>query len=159
MQVGTFLGYVISGILRTGSAGSTRISVFAGGGGAGAVVCVCAQCGWAAGDWAAGGVLWDGVFQRVWGDCERVVSDRVAGTAMGFAYNIGRVVSAAAPYLIGAVSMRAGMSAALCLTSVAFVGRRGLLRRSGPGNYRWSCDSGGTTAKPESMYPEAGMPD
>jgi len=44
------------------------------------------------------------------------------GTAMGFAYNIGRVVSAAAPYLIGAVSMQAGLSAALCVTSVAFVG-------------------------------------
>jgi MFS family permease len=43
------------------------------------------------------------------------------GTAMGFSYNVGRVVSAAAPYLIGAASQQAGLSYALCITSVAFV--------------------------------------
>jgi MFS family permease len=42
-------------------------------------------------------------------------------SAMGFVYNIGRVLSAAAPYLIGRVSERAGLSWALCITSGAFL--------------------------------------
>jgi MFS family permease len=45
----------------------------------------------------------------------------VRGSAMGFAYNSGRIVSAAAPYLIGLVSENAGLSYALCLTSAAFL--------------------------------------
>ena len=40
---------------------------------------------------------------------------------MGFVYNIGRVLSAAAPYLIGHVSEHAGLSYALCITSGAFL--------------------------------------
>jgi len=43
------------------------------------------------------------------------------GTAMGFVYNSGRLLSAAAPYIIGGVSERAGLSFALCITSVAFL--------------------------------------
>jgi MFS family permease len=42
-------------------------------------------------------------------------------SAMGFAYNIGRVLSAAAPYLIGRVSEYAGLNWALCITSAAFL--------------------------------------
>ncbi|HEX4007614.1 MAG TPA: MFS transporter [Acidobacteriaceae bacterium] len=42
-------------------------------------------------------------------------------SAMGFVYNIGRVVSALAPWAIGRVSEQAGLSAALCLTSGAFL--------------------------------------
>jgi MFS family permease len=42
-------------------------------------------------------------------------------SAMGFAYNIGRVLSAIAPYLIGRVSEHAGLSWALCITSAAFL--------------------------------------
>ncbi len=42
-------------------------------------------------------------------------------SAMGFAYNIGRVLSAAAPYLIGRVSEQVGLSWALCITSAAFL--------------------------------------
>lgn len=42
-------------------------------------------------------------------------------SAMGFVYNIGRVLSAAAPYLIGRVSEHAGLNWALCMTSIAFV--------------------------------------
>ena len=40
---------------------------------------------------------------------------------MGFVYNIGRVTSAAGPYLIGQFSEHDGMSAALCITSAAFL--------------------------------------
>ena len=43
------------------------------------------------------------------------------GTAMGFVYNIGRVTSAAAPFLIGRFSETAGLSYALCITSTAFL--------------------------------------
>ena len=43
------------------------------------------------------------------------------GSAMGFAYNSGRVVSAAAPWVIGRVSEGAGFSYALCITSAAFL--------------------------------------
>ncbi|HEY3989180.1 MAG TPA: MFS transporter [Acidobacteriaceae bacterium] len=43
------------------------------------------------------------------------------GSAMGFVYNIGRVASAAAPYLIGHVSEHAGINYALCITSAAFL--------------------------------------
>jgi MFS family permease len=42
-------------------------------------------------------------------------------SAMGFVYNIGRVVSAAAPFLIGNFSEHAGLSYALCITSAAFL--------------------------------------
>jgi MFS family permease len=42
-------------------------------------------------------------------------------SAMGFVYNIGRLLSAVAPYLIGRVSEHAGLSWALCMTSAAFL--------------------------------------
>jgi MFS family permease len=42
-------------------------------------------------------------------------------SAMGFVYNVGRVLSAAAPYLIGRVSEHSGLSYALCITSAAFL--------------------------------------
>jgi MFS family permease len=43
------------------------------------------------------------------------------GSAMGFVYNAGRVLSAAAPYLIGHISEHSGLSYALCITSAAFL--------------------------------------
>jgi MFS family permease len=43
------------------------------------------------------------------------------GSAMGFVYNSGRLLSATAPYLIGSVSEHAGLSYALCLTSAGFL--------------------------------------
>jgi MFS family permease len=56
------------------------------------------------------------------------------GSAMGFVYNIGRVTSAAGPYLVGRVSETGGMSAALCLTSAAFLLAAGIAcgLRAGP---------------------------
>jgi MFS family permease len=42
-------------------------------------------------------------------------------TAMGLVYNIGRVVSAAAPYFVGHVSEHAGLGYALSTTSAAFL--------------------------------------
>jgi MFS family permease len=46
---------------------------------------------------------------------------QLRGSAMGFAYNIGRVASAAAPYSIGWIAQRAGFSLALSVTSGAFL--------------------------------------
>jgi MFS family permease len=43
------------------------------------------------------------------------------GTAMGFAYNIGRITSGAAPYLVGGLSQTAGIGFALSITSAAFL--------------------------------------
>lgn len=43
------------------------------------------------------------------------------GAAMGFVYNIGRLLSAAAPYLIGLVSEHAGLGYGLSVTSAAFL--------------------------------------
>jgi hypothetical protein len=40
---------------------------------------------------------------------------------MGFVYNIGRVASAAAPWIIGRVSEHGGLGSALCITSAAFL--------------------------------------
>ncbi len=42
-------------------------------------------------------------------------------SAMGFVYNIGRLLSAVAPWAIGSVSERAGLASALCVTSAAFL--------------------------------------
>ena len=42
-------------------------------------------------------------------------------TAMGFVYNIGRLASAVAPWAIGRASERAGLGAALCITSAGFL--------------------------------------
>jgi len=43
------------------------------------------------------------------------------GSAMGFAYNTGRIASAAAPYVIGRVSENTGLGSALTITSGAFL--------------------------------------
>ena len=43
------------------------------------------------------------------------------GFAMGIAYNAGRVLSAAAPYIVGRISERTGLSSALTITSGGFL--------------------------------------
>jgi len=43
------------------------------------------------------------------------------GTAMGFSYNTGRILSAVAPYAIGRVSESAGLSSALTITAGGFL--------------------------------------
>ncbi len=45
----------------------------------------------------------------------------VRGTAMGFAYNLGRGLSAAAPYTIGRLSETHGLGASFFITSAAFL--------------------------------------
>ena len=45
----------------------------------------------------------------------------VRGTAQGVCYNLGRGLSAMAPWVIGSVAERHGLGAALSVTSVFFV--------------------------------------
>ena len=45
----------------------------------------------------------------------------IRGTAQGFTYNVGRVVSAAAPFTVGALAQTHGFSMALSISSVAFL--------------------------------------
>jgi MFS family permease len=50
----------------------------------------------------------------------------IRGTAMGMSYNLGRAVSAAAPWLTGALALRYGLSGAFLVTSAAFLLAAGL---------------------------------
>jgi MFS family permease len=45
----------------------------------------------------------------------------IRATAQGFTYNIGRVASAAAPWVVGALAQTRGFPVALSLTSLAFL--------------------------------------
>jgi MFS family permease len=45
----------------------------------------------------------------------------IRGTAMGLSYNLGRAVSAAAPFLVGALALRYGLGFAFGITSGAFL--------------------------------------
>ena len=45
----------------------------------------------------------------------------VRATAQGFTYNIGRLASAAAPYLVGSLADTRGFGSALLVCSAAFV--------------------------------------
>jgi MFS family permease len=45
----------------------------------------------------------------------------IRGTAQGFTYNIGRIVSAAAPFAVGTLAQTRGFGAALSISSLAFV--------------------------------------
>ena len=45
----------------------------------------------------------------------------IRGTAQGFTYNTGRVVSAAAPFTVGTLAQTHGFSAALSISSLAFL--------------------------------------
>ena len=51
----------------------------------------------------------------------------IRATAQGFTYNIGRLASAAAPFLVGTLADTHGFGPALLVCSAAFVARRGLL--------------------------------
>jgi MFS family permease len=45
----------------------------------------------------------------------------IRGTAQGFTYNIGRIVSAAAPFTVGTLAQTHGFSTALSISSLAFL--------------------------------------
>lgn len=45
----------------------------------------------------------------------------VRGTAMGFTYNVGRIASAAAPFVVGSLAQTRGFAPAFCIAGAAFV--------------------------------------
>jgi MFS family permease len=45
----------------------------------------------------------------------------IRGTAQGFTYNVGRIVSAAAPFMVGTLAQTRGFGAALSISSLAFL--------------------------------------
>jgi MFS family permease len=45
----------------------------------------------------------------------------VRGTAMGFTYNLGRGLSAAAPFVVGVIAARLGFAAAFYVQAAAFL--------------------------------------
>ncbi len=75
-------------------------------------------------------VLWLGPVVGFWGTgyfsgfsviSSEAFPTALRGRAMGFAYNLGRVASAAAPFLVGRVSEGRGIGPALTLTSAGFL--------------------------------------
>ena len=123
MQAGTFLGYISYGFLadRLGRKWVYVGFLFM----AAIVVQFYAHAS------SAIELLWIGPLVGFWGTgyfsgfaviASELFPTAIRGTAMGFAYNTGRIVSAAAPILIGRASDRHGMASALTITSVSFLG-------------------------------------
>jgi MFS family permease len=123
MQVGTFLGYVSYGVLadRLGRKWVYVGYLFM----AAIVVQLYAHAA------SATELLWLGPLVGFWGTgyfsgfaviASELFPTAIRGTAMGFAYNTGRIVSAAAPLLVGRASDQHGMASALSITSISFLG-------------------------------------
>jgi MFS family permease len=122
MQAGTFLGYVLFGFIadRFGSkntyigyllVAAALVPLFALARDSGALLVLGPLVGFFGTGYFSGfGMITSELFPTA-----------LRGTAMGFVYNIGRLASAAAPWLIGRFSETAGLSYALCVTSAAFL--------------------------------------
>jgi MFS family permease len=122
MQVGTFLGYVIFGYLADRFSrkytyigylliATMLVPVFAFVHSPYALLFIGPLVGFFGSGYFSGfGVITSELFPTA-----------LRGSAMGFAYNTGRIVSAAAPYIIGRVSERTGLGSALSITSGGFL--------------------------------------
>jgi MFS family permease len=122
MQVGTFLGYITFGFLADRfSRKYTYISFLLA---AAALVPVFASVRNPVALLLIGplvGFFGTGYFSGFSVIASELFPTSLRGTAMGFVYNIGRVASAAAPWIIGRVSEHGGLGSALCITSAAFL--------------------------------------
>jgi len=121
MQGGTFLGYVLFGFIADRFnrkytyigyllVAATLVPVFAFAHNSGALLILGPLVGF----------FGTGYFSGFSVIASEMFPTALRGSAMGFVYNIGRVTSAAAPWLIGRFSESAGLNYALCLTSAAF---------------------------------------
>jgi MFS family permease len=123
MQVGTFLGYVIFGYIADRvSRKYTYIGYLLIAAALVPLFAFVRSADWLLAIGPLVGFFGTGYFSGFGAIASELFPTELRGMALGFSYNIGRVVSAAAPYLIGALSEHAGLRAALCLTSVAFAG-------------------------------------
>ncbi|WP_162539202.1 MFS transporter [Granulicella sp. WH15] len=122
MQCGTWLGYVSFGVLadRFGRKriyilylvlAACMVPVYVLAPGATALLLLGPVIGfWGSGYFSGFGVIASEAFPTA-----------LRGRALGFSYNLGRIVSAAAPYTIGRLSESRGIGPALLLTSAGFI--------------------------------------
>lgn len=122
MQAGTFLGYVVFGFLADRFSrkytyigyllvAALLVPVFAFVRSPGALLVIGPLVGF----------FGTGYFSGFSVIASELFPTALRGSAMGFVYNIGRIVSTAAPYLIGRFSDSMGLGAALCITSAGFL--------------------------------------
>jgi MFS family permease len=128
LQVGAFLGYVTFGWLadRMGRRPAFLLYMFG--------AAVVAPLYGSVPRWAGGsaetallvigplvGFLGSGYFSLFGAMLAELYPTAVRGAGQGFAYNSGRAVSAAAPFLVGAIADRSGIGMALALNSCFFL--------------------------------------
>jgi len=129
MQVGAFLGYVLFGVLadRFGRRPVFLVFVIA----AAVLVPVYGRMASQPAVLMALGPLLGffghGYFSLFGAMLAELFPSSIRGTAQGFCYNVGRAVSALAPFLIGALADRAGIGSALALTSAFFLAAGGMI--------------------------------
>jgi MFS family permease len=122
MQAGTFLGYTLFGVLADRFPRKrvyiTYLLIAA------ALVPIYTLAGSAMGVLLLGplvGFFGTGFFSGFSVIAAEAFPTALRGRAMGFAYNLGRIASAAAPYTIGRLSQTHGIGPALILTSAGFL--------------------------------------
>lgn len=129
MQVGAFLGYVLFGVLADRFGRRPVFISFV----LGAAVLVPVYGRMAlqpAVLMAMGpliGFLGHGYFSVFGAMLAELFPSSIRGTAQGLCYNLGRAVSALAPFIIGALADRHGIGSALALTSAFFLAAGGLI--------------------------------
>jgi MFS family permease len=122
MQIGTFLGYVTFGYIADRFSrkrtyivylvvAALLVPAFAFVRSPGLLLALCPLIGF----------FGTGYFSGFAVIASELFPTALRGSAMGFVYNIGRMLSAAAPWMIGTVSESAGLRWALLLTSGAFL--------------------------------------
>jgi len=122
MQIGTFLGYVSFGYFADRFShkytyiayllvAALMVPVFAFVQNSGAVIFAGALVGF----------FGTGYFSGFAVIASELFPTALRASAMGFVYNIGRVLSAVSPWFIGRVSQRTGLGSALTITSAAFL--------------------------------------
>jgi MFS family permease len=120
MQVGTFLGYICFGYIAAWMGAKRAYIGFLLAAAAAVPLYAAVSARWLLVVGPVVGFFGTGYFSGFSVITSELFPTRLRATAMGFVYNAGRVVAAAAPYAIGRASEHAGLGAALCITSVGF---------------------------------------